>query len=64
MALQKKVMELQGEQTELLGLAGISQGKFAQYAAQLGPFMQELIFSSDVSLEDLKKSLEIKTEYL
>jgi len=47
-----------------LGLAGISQAKFAQYAAQLGPFMQELIFSSDVSLEDLKRSLEIKTEYL
>lgn len=57
MTLQKKIMELQGEQTQLLALAGISQTKFAQYAAQLGPFMQELVFSSDIQLEDLKKSL-------
>lgn len=39
---------------------GINQAVIAKYAAQLGPFMQDLVFDSSISLEDVKQSLEIK----
>ncbi len=58
-------MELQGEQTKLMALVGINQAKFAQFASQLGPFMQDLVFgNAEITLTDLKRSLELKTEYL
>jgi hypothetical protein len=43
---------------------GINQAVIAKYAAELGPFMQELVFDSSISLEEVKKSIEIKIEYL
>lgn len=57
-------MDLQGEQTELISQVGISQVQLAQYANQLGAFMQELVFGNDIPLSDLKRSIGIKTDYL
>jgi hypothetical protein len=57
-------MDLQGEQTELISQVGISQVQLAQYANQLGAFMQELVFGNDIPLSDLKRSITIKTDYL
>jgi len=57
-------MDLQGEQTELISQVGISQVQLAQYANQLGAFMQELVFGNDIPLSDLKTSITIKTDYL
>lgn len=62
--LQRRIMELQHEQTDLIAQSGISQAHLAQYAPQLGQFMQELVFGSDIPLEDLKRSIAIKTDYL
>lgn len=62
--LQRRIMELQNEQTELIAHVGISQAHLVQYAPQLGPFMQELVFGNDVPLADLKRSIAIKTEYI
>ena len=62
--LQRKIMDLQGEQTELISQVGISQVQLAQYANQLGAFMQELVFGNDIPLSDLKRSITIKTDYL
>ena len=50
-------MKLQGEQSQLMASFGLTQQKLAQYAQQLGPFMQELIFSNNISLEDTKTHL-------
>lgn len=62
--LQGTIMQLQGEQQQLMNKIGISQASISKYAAQLGPFMQELVFSSNISLEDVRKSIDMKTEYL
>jgi hypothetical protein len=43
-------MDLQGEQTELISQVGFSQAQLAQYANQLGAFMQELVFGNDIPL--------------
>ena len=51
MKLQQMVMQLQGEQQQLLLSTGVSQSAFMKYGQQLGQFMQEITFSSDVSLE-------------
>lgn len=64
MQLQNSVMKLQGEQAQLMAKFGLSQQKLAQYAQQLGPFMQELIFSNNITLEDTRTHLKLKTEYL
>jgi len=40
-----------------MAMIGISQATIAKYAAQLGPFMQELVYDSDVSLEGVKRSV-------
>lgn len=62
--LQNAIMTLQGEQQQLMAKIGINQASIAKYASQLGPFMQELIFDSNISIEDVRRSIEIKTEYL
>lgn len=64
MNLQNSIMKLQGEQTQIMASFGLNQAKLAKYANQLGPFMQELIFSSDIKLEDVKQSLQLKIEFL
>jgi len=64
MKLQQTIMQLQTEQTQLMTSLGITQAKLAPFSAQLGAFMQELVFDCDISLEDVKKSLQLKTEYL
>ena len=43
---------------------GINQTTIAKFGPQLGPFMQELVFDSDISIEEVKKSINLKTEYL
>lgn len=40
--------------------AGINQATMARYAAQLGTFMNELIYSEDIRLEDVKRNLVMK----
>ena len=57
-------MGLQQEQSQLMAKIGVNQAKIAQYSAQLGPMMQEMIFDSSITLEDVKKNLNMKTEYL
>lgn len=64
MKLQQTVMELQTEQSQLMQSLGLSQATLARYAQQLGPFMQDLVFSNDISLEEVKTSINLKTEYL
>lgn len=64
MNLQNAIMALQGQQQNLMASIGINQAVIAKYAAELGPFMQELVFDSSISLEEVKKSIEIKIEYL
>ncbi len=64
MNLQNSIMKLQGEQGQIMAQLNFNQSKMVKYASQLQPFMQELIFSSDIALEDVKKSIEIKTNYL
>lgn len=59
--LQNTVMKLQGEQTNLMASFGLTQQKLAKYAQQLGPYMQELIFSNNITLEDTKTHLILKT---
>lgn len=44
-------MQLQTEQTQLMTTLGLSQASLAPFSAQLGAFMQELVFDSDISLE-------------
>ena len=43
---------------------GINQASIAKYGPQLGAFMQELVFDSSVTIEEVKQSIELKTEYL
>jgi len=40
MRLQQVIMQLQGEQGQLMASLGLNQASLAQYASQLGPFMQ------------------------
>lgn len=61
MQLQNSVMKLQGEQTQLMASFGLTQPKLAQFAGQLGPYMQELIFSNNITLEDTREHLQLKT---
>jgi len=49
--LQTSIIQLQKEQTELMAAIGINQSSIAKFGPQLGPFMQELVFDSDISLE-------------
>jgi HD-GYP domain-containing protein (c-di-GMP phosphodiesterase class II) len=63
-ALQNSIMSLQREQTQLMATIGISQATVARYGHQLGAFMQELVFDSDVTVEEVRKSIEMKTDYL
>lgn len=62
--LQSEIMDLQKEQQKLMTMIGINQSMMAKYAAQLGPFMQELVFDTNISLDEVKKSIDLKTEYL
>ena len=62
--LQDTLMDLQKEQTHLMASIGISQAAIAKHGAQLGAFMQELVFETSISLEDVKRSIALKTEYL
>jgi formate dehydrogenase maturation protein FdhE len=64
MKLQQTVMELQTEQSQLMQSLGLSQATLARHASSLGPFMQDLVFSNDISLEEVKMSINRKTEYL
>ena len=63
-SLQNTIMELQKEQTHLMASIGISQAAIAKHGAHLGAFMQELVFDTTVSLDDVKRSIALKTEYL
>lgn len=54
MKLQNTVMQLQGEQGTLLQSCGLSQASLVKYGPQLGPYMQELVFSSQVNIDDVK----------
>lgn len=58
--LQTTIMQLQGEQQQLMAKIGINQASISKFGAHLGPFMQELVFASNISIEDVKKSLELK----
>ena len=62
--LQNTIMELQKEQTQLMANIGISQAAIARHGPHLGAFMQELVFDTDVSIEDVRRSISLKTEYL
>lgn len=62
--LQQVVMQLQNEQTNLMAVFGLSQQKLMQFGPQLAPFMQQLVFDNDISLDDTKIHLALKTEYL
>jgi hypothetical protein len=62
--LQNTIMGLQAEQGQLMAMVGLNQAKVAQYAQHLGAFMQELVFDSDISIEEVKRSIELKTSYL
>jgi len=62
--LQTTIMELQKEQTQLMSSIGISQAAIARHGAHLGAFMQELVFDTSVSLDDVKRSIALKTDYL
>nr|BAJ96902.1 predicted protein [Hordeum vulgare subsp. vulgare] len=42
MELQNVLLQLQNEQGQIMAAFGLSQQSMAKYAAQLGPFMQEL----------------------
>ncbi len=64
MALQNSIMQLQQEQNNILTSLGLTQAKIAKYGPQLAPFMQELILNTDISLEQVRESLQIKTEFL
>lgn len=54
-------MELQKEQTSLMQSIGISQAAIAKHGAHLGAFMQELVFDTSVTLDDVRRSIEMKT---
>jgi hypothetical protein len=48
---------------------GLNQGTLARFAAQLGPFMQELQLqeldlNGAITLENTRTYLQLKTEYL
>ena len=59
--LQTAIIELQKEQTELMATIGVNQASIAKFGPQLGPFMQELVFDSDIDVEEVKKSIKMKT---
>ena len=59
--LQTSIVELQKEQTQLMSVIGINQATIAKFGPQLGSFMQELVFDSDISVEEVKKSISLKT---
>lgn len=59
--LQTSIIELQKEQTELMAAIGVNQASIAKFGPQLGPFMQELVFDSDINVEEVKKSIKMKT---
>ena len=62
--VQNTIMELQKEQTNLMASIGISQAAIAKHGAHLGAFMQELVFDTPVSVEDVRRSIALKTDYL
>ena len=64
LSLQSAIMELQKEQTQLMAAIGVNQTTIGKFGPQLGPFMQELVFDSDITSSEVKKSIEMKTEYL
>jgi hypothetical protein len=43
-------MQLQNEQTQIMATLGLSQNSLARHAAQLGPFMQELVLDNNITL--------------
>ena len=63
-SLQTSIVELQKEQTQLMAAIGVNQASIAKYGPQLGAFMQELVFDSEIDLNEVKKSIELKTQYL
>lgn len=69
MQIQNMMMQLQNEQGQIMASFGLNQGTLARYAAQLGPFMQELQLqeldlNGGISLENTRLYLQLKTEYL
>jgi hypothetical protein len=64
MQIQQSVMQLQAEQTQILGTLGLTQAKIQQFGPQLAPFMQELITGTDITLEEAKLHFQLKIDYL
>lgn len=64
MALQNSIMQLQQEQNNILTSLGLTQAKITKYGPELAPFMQELILNTDITVEQVRESIKIKTEFL
>lgn len=63
-ALQNSIMQLQQEQNNVLTSLGLTQAKIAKYGPELAPFMQELILNTDITVEQVRENIKIKTEFL
>jgi hypothetical protein len=62
--MQQVIMNLQDEQTKIMRGLGIDGSKYNEYAAELGPFMQTLVYDHTITLEQVKLSINLKTDYL